>query len=129
MLFTCEKTAFEVTLWVSNVTGPLWLMSPNFRCLQHRCLHLRYLSGLPLPSAELYSTDAIQSEIQLPKHRCPLECVIITRVHVKLETVLVPVHAGKDRNGKNCALLESRRQLSEEVGIEPAFWLLLYFVF
>lgn len=108
---------------------PERLMSADLRCLQHRYLHLRYLSLLARPPGKLSSTDVIWSEIQLPKGRyqfaCGSSCESGNSFCFSSSST---VHPGKDKNGKSCALLGLFKHLSEELEVEPPFWLLLCFI-
>lgn len=104
------------------MTGTLLEMSPNFRHLKHMCLNLRYLSGLALPSSEVCYTDTTQRKNQLPKDKYPHMRGIITRVHVKLEIVLVFLSVLQfTMVKKEMALLGLCRELSEKLRIEPTF--------
>lgn len=65
-------------------------MSPNFRCLQHKWLHLRYVSELLMsPAISRCLLRRCHPKHDPAAHRFPFVCGIIARVHVKLETAFV----------------------------------------
>lgn len=76
-------------------------MSPNLRCLQHRYLHLRYLTGLAQSREKLFSIDVIWSKIQLPRGRYQFVCGSSFEFGSSFcFSFSSTVHTDKEKNGK-----------------------------